>query len=53
MKALVVGASGATGRRLVEQLLDRRVHVRAVVRRAQRLPEALRGREKLEVITAR
>lgn len=48
--ALVVGASGATGRLLVEQLLNRGFRVRVVVRSA--LPENLRGRDGVEVVTA-
>lgn len=52
MTTLVVGASGATGRRLVEQLLDRGGRVKAVVRAPERLPEALRERDRLSVIAA-
>ena len=40
---LVVGATGATGRRLTEQLLLRGHHVKAIVRSPEKLPEALRG----------
>lgn len=39
MKVLVVGASGATGRLVVEQLLDRGVEVSAVVRSLDALPD--------------
>jgi len=39
MKVLVVGASGATGRLLVEQLLDRDVEVNAIVRSLDALPD--------------
>lgn len=49
---LVVGASGATGRRLVEQLLDRGVSVRIIVRAASALPEGLATREGLTTIRA-
>jgi len=52
MTTLVVGASGATGRLLVEQLLDRGESVRAIVRSADRLPEAVRGRDGLTVTEA-
>lgn len=38
MMILVYGASGATGRLLVQQLLDRGVHVKAVVRSLKRSP---------------
>ncbi len=43
MTVFVTGATGATGRLLVEQLLKRGITVRAVVRRADRLPETLRN----------
>jgi nucleoside-diphosphate-sugar epimerase len=53
MTVLVVGASGATGRRLVDQLLDRGERVRAVVRAPEKLPDTLRGRHLLlEVVHA-
>lgn len=44
---LVLGASGATGRLLVKQLLDRGVRVRAVVRAGSALPKELRSVEGL------
>ena len=50
MLSLVVGASGATGRLLVEQLLQRGHHVRAVVRSADKLPDSLRNSQQLNVI---
>ncbi len=49
---LVVGASGATGLRLVEQLLNRGQNVRAVVRNADSLPQCLREDSRLTVIEA-
>jgi len=49
---LVVGASGATGRLLVKQLLDRGHRVRAVVRDIAKLPVELREAERLSVIQA-
>jgi cation diffusion facilitator CzcD-associated flavoprotein CzcO len=49
---LVVGASGATGRLLVEQLLKRGQHVKAIVRSPDKLPEALRNNDHLTVISA-
>ena len=52
MQILVVGASGATGRLLVKQLLDHGQYVRAVVRNAARLPEELRDYERLSIIQA-
>ncbi|MGK0476071.1 MAG: hypothetical protein ACJAYV_001734 [Oleispira sp.] len=39
MKVLVVGASGATGKLLVEQLLGRDVEVKAIVRSLDALPD--------------
>ncbi len=41
-RTLVVGATGATGRLLVEELLNRGIEVKAVVRSPDRLPKALR-----------
>lgn len=52
MTVLVVGASGATGRLLVRQLLDRGLSVRAIVRSPESLPEDIRSRTKLSVIHA-
>ena len=52
MTTLVVGASGATGRLLVEQLLNRKLSVKAIVRRPEDLPEALKHHENLSVIQA-
>ncbi len=50
MTTLVVGATGATGRLLVTDLLNRGVTVRAIVRSADRLPEDARSNENLSVI---
>jgi nucleoside-diphosphate-sugar epimerase len=52
MKVLVAGASGATGRQLVQQLLERGQEVVAVVRSAGSLPEKLRKHENLSVVQA-
>jgi uncharacterized protein YbjT (DUF2867 family) len=52
MKILVVGATGATSRLLVEQLLDRGHHVRAVVRDSAKLPDELQINEHLSIIEA-
>ncbi|MCB1789112.1 MAG: NAD(P)H-binding protein, partial [Gammaproteobacteria bacterium] len=49
---LVVGASGATGKLLVGQLLDRGHKVRALVRSEDGLPEALRNHHHLSMIQA-
>lgn len=52
MTTLVVGASGATGRLLVEQLLERGEKVRIIVRSAENLPENVSRHENLSVIQA-
>lgn len=52
MTTLVVGASGATGRLLVEQLLKRGQNVRAMVRSPGNLPEFLQNHDNLSVIHA-
>ncbi|MEM7011781.1 MAG: NAD(P)-binding oxidoreductase, partial [Verrucomicrobiota bacterium] len=50
MKTLVVGATGATGRLLVEQLLHRGQEVVAIVRSPDKMPEHLRGAENLSIV---
>jgi len=50
IRVLVAGATGATGRLLVEQLLDRGFAVTALARSADRLPQTLRTNDQLEVI---
>lgn len=50
MTTLVVGASGATGRLLVEQLLNRGESVKIIVRNKSNLPEALKNHENLSTI---
>ena len=52
MQILVVGASGATGRRLVEQLLSRGHSVKAIVRSPEKLPTTLKNNEGLSMIRA-
>lgn len=52
MSTLVVGASGATGRLLVEQLLSRGESVKAIVRSPDRLPEVLKNYDHLTLIRA-
>ncbi|WP_428304202.1 NAD(P)-dependent oxidoreductase [Lacipirellula sp.] len=46
---IVLGATGATGRLVVAELLDRGESVRAVVRPGSKLPDALAHRERLSV----
>lgn len=52
MKSLVVGASGATGRLLVEQLLSRGVSVKIIVRAESNLSETVKNHENLTIIRA-
>ncbi|MBL4802147.1 MAG: SDR family oxidoreductase [Emcibacter sp.] len=49
---LVVGASGATGRELVEQLLERGNFVRIIVRSTSYLPDNIKNHDKLMVTEA-
>lgn len=49
---LVVGASGATGRLLTDQLLKMGQNVKAIVRTPERLPDFLKDRKGLTVIKA-
>lgn len=49
MNVLVVGGSGATGRLLVRQLLDRGLSVRALVRSPERFLETVGAHERLSV----
>ncbi len=52
MTILVVGASGATGRQLVEQLLIQGHNVKAVVRSPEKLPESWKNNDRLQIISA-
>ena len=52
MITLVVGASGATGIRLVEELLKREQHVKVIVRSLEKLPDTIKNNERLSVIYA-
>lgn len=52
MTVLVVGASGATGRLLVEQLLNRGLNVKVIVRSPDKLPEDVRNHSSLSIIHA-
>jgi nucleoside-diphosphate-sugar epimerase len=52
MTTLVVGASGATGRLLVEQLLNREQKVRVIVRSPEKLLDYLHNHENISVIRA-
>lgn len=52
MSVLVVGASGATGRLLVEQLLDQGETVKAIVRSTQLLPELFISNDRVIITEA-
>jgi nucleoside-diphosphate-sugar epimerase len=52
MTTLVVGASGATGRLLVEQLLNQGEKVRVIVRSTDRLPELIKNNKRVSVTEA-
>jgi nucleoside-diphosphate-sugar epimerase len=52
MAILIVGASGATGRLLVEDLLSRGQQVRVIVRSPDKLPETLRSHQFLSIVQA-
>lgn len=52
MKVLVVGASGATGSKLVAQLLIEKHTVKVIVRSPEKLPEAWKNNVNLQIITA-
>ena len=51
MTTLVVGASGATGSKLVEQLLSREQDVKVIVRAPERLPDTWKDHERLTIIS--
>jgi uncharacterized protein YbjT (DUF2867 family) len=52
MKILVVGASGATGSQLVEQLLSNNHKVKAIVRTPEKLPDSWRTHTNLQTFSA-
>jgi len=52
MTILIVGASGATGKRLVEELLNRGQNVKVIVRSPENLPATIKNHERLSVISA-
>lgn len=52
MTTLVVGASGATGRQLVQQLLNRGQKVKVIVRSPEKLPESWKSNENVLIISA-
>ncbi|MEZ5593430.1 MAG: NAD(P)H-binding protein [Gammaproteobacteria bacterium] len=52
MTTLVLGASGATGRLLVEQLLQRDQHVRIIVRAPDKLPAGIKDHPNVSITHA-
>jgi len=52
MTILVVGASGATGRQLVEQLLIQKHEVKVIVRSPEKLPKSWKSNDDLQIISA-
>lgn len=52
MTTLVIGASGATGMKLVQQLLIQGHDVKVVVRAPEKLPKSWKNNERLKIISA-
>lgn len=52
MKTLIVGATGATGRLLTEELLNRGHEVKVIVRSAEKLPDSVKNHANLSVVEA-
>ena len=52
MTTLIVGASGATGMHLVEQLLNKGQRVKVIVRSPEKLPESWKSNKGLQIISA-
>lgn len=52
MKILVVGASGATGKKLVEQLLIKECNVKVVVRSPEKIPTTWKQNKLIKIISA-
>jgi len=50
MTTLIVGASGATGRQLVEQLLNMGQNVKVIVRSPEKLPESWKNNNRVSII---
>jgi putative NADH-flavin reductase len=50
MKVLVLGASGATGKLVVQNLLKRKIKVQAVIRESANIPQNMMEDENLEII---
>ena len=52
MTTLVAGASGATGKQLVEQLLLMGQHIKVIVRPSANIPDAWNGNDRVTIIRA-
>lgn len=52
MTTLVIGASGATGRHLVQQLLNKGQRVKVIVRSPEKVPESWKSNENVLIISA-
>ncbi len=52
MATLVVGASGATGKQLVEQLLNMEQNVKVIIRSPEKLPKSWQNNDRLSIIHA-
>lgn len=52
MTILVAGASGATGKKLVEQLLIQKHNIKVIVRSPEKLPESWKNNDRLQIISA-
>jgi uncharacterized protein YbjT (DUF2867 family) len=50
MTVLIVGASGATGHLLVEQLLNLGKDVRIIVRSSDKLPEFIKSHKNVSIV---
>lgn len=50
MKILVIGATGNTGRKLVQELINRKHHVVAIVRSPRKLPKRIRESDQVSMI---
>ena len=52
MTTLVVGATGATGRQLIEQLLKMEQKIKVIVRPAGKVPDSWKNNDKISIIKA-
>jgi len=52
MTVLIVGASGATGKHLVDQLIQQRHYVKAIVRSPEKIPDHWKNNDSIQLIFA-